>query len=201
MLIWWSSAVNRSFFLALAILRTRSSACDTRVRHCVRSVLCWLTFPSVPALGSAGSAAVLCPALFVGFIATVARSDFLGPFVIGFGSSPSRCGPAVLAGQTQDLPVPRRRACAHARVSDHAVPDGCSRCRLRPYCLPRQRPCRRSGQKPFSRLDGWPMRTPVNASPPPSRATVHDSGPLWFAIPSVQWTYTTFSSPVLPAHP
>jgi len=46
-------------------------------------------------------------------------------------------------------------------------------------------------RKPFSRLDGWPMRTPVNASPPPSRATAHDSGPLWFATPSVQWTQSS----------
>ena len=28
----------------------------------------------------------------------------------------------------------------------------------------------------LSRLNGWPMRTPVNASPRPSRATAHDSG-------------------------
>src|SRR5664280_549831 len=199
-LIWWSSAVNRSCFLNLAAWRTRSSACDTRARHCVRFVLCWFAFPSAPALGSTGSAAVLLPALFVGFPATLARSDFLGSFIIGFGSSPSRCGPVVLSGQTQDLPVPIRRACAHARVSDHAEPGGRSRCRLRSYCFPRQRPCLRSEQESFSRLYGWPVRTPVNASPPPSRTTAHDSGPLWFATPSVQWTLTTYSSPVSPAH-
>ena len=31
----------------------------------------------------------------------------------------------------------------------------------------------------LSRLNGWPMRSPVNASPKPSRATAHDSGPMW----------------------
>ena len=36
----------------------------------------------------------------------------------------------------------------------------------------------------LSRLDGWPMRSPVNASPKPSRATAHDSGPMWIANPS-----------------
>ena len=36
----------------------------------------------------------------------------------------------------------------------------------------------------LSRLDGWPMRTPVNASPWPSRATAHDSGSMWIATPS-----------------
>src|ERR1035437_1555538 len=174
MLMWWSAAVTRSFFLALATCRTRPSAWDTRTRHCVRCVLCWFAFPSAPAIGSTDSAVVLPPALFVGFTATLARSDFLGPFVIGFGSSPSRHGPVVFPGQTQDLPVPLRRACAHARVSDHAEPNGRSLYRLRSCCLPRQRPCQRSVQKPFSRLYGWPMRTPVNASPPPSRTTAHD---------------------------
>src|SRR6185369_10318142 len=32
-------------------------------------------------------------ALFVGFIATMTRSDFSCPCIIGFGSSPSQCGP------------------------------------------------------------------------------------------------------------
>src|SRR4029077_4436999 len=48
--------------------------------------------PLVPALGSADSAAG-CPALFVGFTATMAESDFPRSCIIGFGSSPSRCGP------------------------------------------------------------------------------------------------------------
>ena len=38
--------------------------------------------------------------------------------------------------------------------------------------------------KNLSRLNGWPMRPPVNASPKPSRATAHDSGPMWIATPS-----------------
>jgi hypothetical protein len=28
-----------------------------------------------------------------------------------------------------------------------------------------------------------PARSPVNASPPPSRTTPHDSGPVWLATP------------------
>jgi hypothetical protein len=50
-------------------------------------------FPSVPALGSAGSATGR-PALFVGFTATMAECDFSRPFIAGYGSSPSRHGPA-----------------------------------------------------------------------------------------------------------
>ena len=120
--------MNRSFFLCLAACRTRSSACDTLSRSCARRVLCWPAFPLVPALGSTGSAAG-CPALFVGFTATMAESDFSRPCIIGYGSSPSRCGPErhAAAGQTRDLPVPVQGASAHARVSDHAGPSGRSR--------------------------------------------------------------------------
>jgi hypothetical protein len=50
-------------------------------------------FPSVPALRSAGSATSR-PALFVGFTATMAECDFSRPFIAGYGSSPSRHGPA-----------------------------------------------------------------------------------------------------------
>ena len=39
---------------------------------------------------------------------------------------------------------------------DHAEPNGRSRCRLRPFCIARQRPFRRSEPQPCSRLDGWP---------------------------------------------
>ena len=34
----------------------------------------------------------------------------------------------------------------------------------------------------FSRLNTQPMRTPVNASPSPSRGPTHDSGTVWFAV-------------------
>src|SRR5262252_7295560 len=56
MLMWWKSAVNRSFFLSLATFRMRSSACDTLIRLCARHVICWSAFPLVSALGSTGSA-------------------------------------------------------------------------------------------------------------------------------------------------
>jgi hypothetical protein len=70
----------------------RASACDTVPRLCARPVLCWLAFPSASALGSTGSAADRS-ALFVGFPATMAESDSPRPCIIGYGSSPSRCGP------------------------------------------------------------------------------------------------------------
>ena len=76
----------------LAAFRMRSSACDTLSRSCARRVLCWPAFPLVSALGSIGSA-VGCPTLFVDFTATMAESDFSRSCIIGYGSSPSRCGP------------------------------------------------------------------------------------------------------------
>jgi hypothetical protein len=142
--------VNRSFFLCLAACRMRSSACDTLSRCCARRVLCWPTFPLVPALGSTGSAAG-GPALFVGFTATMAESDFPCPCVIGDGSSPSRCGPAhpLETGQTRDLPVPAQRASAHARVFDHAGLSGHSRSRARPCRLPSSQRRRHPGKNLF----------------------------------------------------
>jgi len=48
----------------------------------------------------------------------------------------------------------------------------------------------------FSRLNTQPMRTPVNASPTPSRVSPHDSGTVWFARPSLRETCTLYSLPV-----
>ena len=83
----------------------RSSVCVTPARHCVRSVLCQFAFPLASALRSTNSAADHS-ALFVDFTATMASSDFPRPCIIGFGSSPSRCGPPASSGdgQTRDLP-------------------------------------------------------------------------------------------------
>src|SRR5438445_7872087 len=51
-------------------------------------------------------------------------------------------------------------------------------------------------KRKLSRLNGWPTHPPVNASPRPSRATAHDSGPMWIANPSSQGTCTLYSLPV-----
>src|SRR6266571_9400886 len=79
-------------FFSLALCRMRSSACDASSRLCARNVLCWRAFPLASALGSTGSAADRST-LFAGFTATMASSDFSRSCIIGYGSSPSRCGP------------------------------------------------------------------------------------------------------------
>jgi hypothetical protein len=65
-------------------------------------------------------------------------------------------------------------------------------------------PLHRSGLSPPTscrspgapRLNTQPMRTPVNASPIPSRTSAHDSGTVWFARPSLAETCTLYSLPV-----
>src|SRR6266702_6385720 len=66
----------------------RSSPCDTVARFCARPVLCWLAFPSAPALGSTDSAADRS-ALFTGFTATMAGSDFSRSCITGPHMLPS----------------------------------------------------------------------------------------------------------------
>ena len=46
----------------------------------------------------------------------------------------------------------------------------------------------------------WPARPPVNASPPPTRATAHDSGPVRVATPLPYDFFIHYISPVRPAH-
>src|ERR1700692_1402546 len=49
----------------------------------------------------------------------------------------------------------------------------------------------------LSRLHSWPMRSPTDASPTPSRVPAHGSGPMRIATPSSWWTFTSYSLPVL----
>ena len=69
-------------------------------------MLCRSAFPLVPVLGSTNSAADRS-ALFVGFPATMTGSDFSDPCIIGYGSSPSRCGPSYAAQTRHRWPNPR----------------------------------------------------------------------------------------------
>jgi hypothetical protein len=164
---WWRSAVNRSFFLCLAACRTRSSAWDTLPRFCARHVLCWLAFPSAPALGSTGSATGR-PALFVGFVATMAGSDFSRPCITGYGSSPSRCGPAAKYRRPDTRSPGSRtgsiRTCQGLRPRRVERVLALTRLFVSPSAM---RTASAPGTTVLSRLNGWPMRTPADASPRP----------------------------------
>src|SRR5262249_44203571 len=52
----------------------------------------------------------------------------------------------------------------------------------------------------LSRLDGWPMRPPVNASPVPSRVPAHDSGSMRVATPFIVGDLHPLLLAGLPAH-
>ena len=197
---WCRSAVNFSFFRCLAACRTRSSPCDTPLRFCARRVRGWPAFPLVPALCSTHSAAG-CPALFAGFIATMAESDFSRPFIIGYGSSPSRCGPAQYRGWSDSRSPGSRTRSVHAcqvlrpRRVVQALAIAHS------DVLPSATQTASAPRNSFlSRLNGWPARTPADASPTSSRMPAHGLGPMWFAIPSSQGTCTPLLLAGLPAH-
>jgi hypothetical protein len=104
-------------------------------------VLCSPAFLLVSALGSTGSAAGR-PALFVGFTATMAESDFPRSCIIGFDSSPSRCGPeqhalrSLRVGRgTSRFPYKKLKA----RLTHCVLPPGGRRGRDRAFARSRSR--------------------------------------------------------------
>src|SRR5262249_19491284 len=132
----------------------------------------------------------------------IAGSDFSRSFIVGYGSSPARRGPAALdravERELSRFPAtrsvctcqvlrPRRAAWALAMSRPCVLPSAfCTASAPRTNCL--------------SRLDGWPMHSPTDASPVPSQAPAHGSGPMRFATPSSWRTFTAYSLPVSPAH-
>ena len=64
----------------------------------------------------------------------------------------------------------------HMPVSK-TTPGRRSRYRAHPCCLPSPTTSA-PRMRVLSRLNGWPMRSPVNASPIPSRVLAHDSGSM-----------------------
>ena len=158
-------------------------------------MLCWSVFPSAPALRSTGSAAGR-PALFAGFLATMAGSDFSRPCITGYGSSPSRCGPARQAPVGREISrFPRKeRPCVPGSLT---TPGRRALALTRPLVWPSVTVTTSApGTIALSRLDGRPARSPADASPGPSRGPTHGSGPVWLARPSLQRTFTSYSLPV-----
>src|SRR6266576_276676 len=155
----------------------RSSPCDTVARFCARPVLCCSAFPLAPALGSTGSAADRS-ALFTGFTATTAGSDFSRSCIIGYGSSPSRCGPWGRRVHRPNVRPPRFRRLPFVRdvFFDHgraSVPRIAG-----PHMLPSTLLTgSASAVLWLSRLNSTPHTIAVYASHPPSPATTQHSLP------------------------
>ncbi len=97
----------------------------------------------------------------------------------------ARAEPATsAAGRPWDLPVPVQEASAHARVCDHAGSSRRSRS-ARPCVWPSTfGTVSAPGMIGLSRFNGWPVRSPADASPAPLRTSAHGSGPMWIATPS-----------------
>src|SRR6266542_3314167 len=94
------------------------------------------------------------------------------------------------------------------RVLDRAESKSVSRYRRPQFCLPTisTASAPRSGHRlrggvSISRLNTWPIRTPVNASPAPLRTPMHDSEPVRIANPSPYETFIHNTLPVFTGAP
>ena len=114
--------------------------------------------PQVPALCSPHSAAG-CPTLIAGLFARMAESDFSGPFIIGFGSSPSRCRSARYCGWSDTRSPGPYKERAHMPGSA-TTPGRLGTCNEAPRRVA-FRPLDSLGTRNrfLSRLIGCPMRT------------------------------------------
>ena len=143
-------------------------------------------FPLVDRLSSTASANRSSLPLFDRFSGTIQSSDFPGAsmsgvWLIAFPDRP--CPPS-----GQGTPGISRFPCLEFpyvhRVFDGVEPWGDSRIAPLTVLPSAITNCVGAPEEVISPLNGWPVRTPVNASLPTSRSTAHDSGPVWDATPS-----------------
>ena len=139
----------------------------------LRRVLGWPAFPSAPALGSTGSDPDRS-ASFVCFAAAMAGPDFSCPFIVGYGSSPSRRDPAARAPRMDKRSPGFRAGSLSTSQGLKTTPGRTVLALLRRSAGTSSAP----GMRKLSRLNGWPMPPPADASPPTSRSTAHGSGPV-----------------------
>ena len=105
------------------------------------------------------------------------------------------------AGERRDLPVLARKDSVHAQVLRPRGVHRAARANAAGDVAFRLVRRRRHPEVVISRLNGWPARTPVNASPSPSQTPAHDSGPSWIATPSMSGVLIPFLPPVYPGAP
>jgi hypothetical protein len=107
----------------------------------------------------------------------------------------------IQAGERRDLPVLARKDSVHAQVLRPRGVHRAARANAAGDVAFRLVRRRRHPEVVISRLNGWPARTPVNASPSPSQTPAHDSGPSWIATPSMSGVLIPFLPPVYPGAP
>jgi hypothetical protein len=154
------------------------SACDTRARYCARPVFCWFAFPSASALGSPAPQRIDPPCS--------SASQLLWRSLTPRLRASSATAPRLPhAGQTGNAPVARRgvsrfprKERPHMPVST-PTPGRLAARDIAPIRIAfRQRNDVGARERVLSRLNGWPVRSRVNASLMPSRAAAHDSGSM-----------------------
>src|SRR5262245_6336656 len=99
------------------------------------------------------------------------------------------------SGRTRALPVPRDKERLHMPGSP-TTPGHMSARAVAPIRVAFHT-CDSVGPRdvPLSRLHGWPMHSPTDASP----LLAHGSGPMRFATPSSSRPFTAYALPVSPA--
>src|SRR5947208_10931371 len=99
----------------------------------------------------------------------MAESDFSRLCIIGYGSSPSRCGPAAIAERSiARSPGSRARSVCTCQVLRPRRVVRTLRWRVRNVLPSALETASAPGSK-LSRLNGWPMPSPTDASSPSSR--------------------------------
>src|SRR5688500_18346695 len=126
----------------------------------------------------------------------MAGSDFSRPCITGYGSSPSRCGPARQAPVGREISRFPRKERPYMPGS-LTTPGRQALALTRPLVWPSVTVTTSApGTIALSRLNGRPARSPADASPDPSQGPTHGSGPVWLARPSLQGTSPSCSLPV-----
>ena len=143
-------------------------------------------FPLIARLSSTTSAARFPLPLFGSFLGTMQASDFPPAFMtdvrlLAFSVRPS---PPSGEGTCGISRFPRKEFPHVHRVFDGAGPVDSSRIALSSVLPSASLNSVGVLDIYISPLNGWPVRTPVNASPLTLRLTAHDSGPVWCATPS-----------------
>ena len=151
------------------------------------------TFPPCPR-------ATPLPALFGTFPGTMPMSDF--PAACASGLQPQAFPDRPPDHQPEGTTGISRFSCIEFprmhRVFDSVGPDCHWRLARRPVWPSRRVNTVGTPERLITELNGWPARTPVNASPATLPPLAHDSGPWWIATPSMSGSFIPDSMPVYP---
>ena len=168
-----------------------AALCPQRVKLACR-------FPLVGPLPSTDSAAD-DPALFARFVGTMGPSDSLKTCMSGYGTCLPRPSPTDnRRGSLQGLPVLAHGVSTHAQgLRLRGVHKRLAINIAHDVAFPLSGQSRHA-EGMISELNGWPARTPVNASPAVLPSPAHDSGPRWIATPFLCGSFIRYSMPVYP---